>query len=62
MTITLKLVYWVIILIWLILKVVSASGPNNKPAPFAKRLALSLITFEFVLFVILGFKVFGSPF
>jgi hypothetical protein len=54
---TLSVLYWVLMLLWLLFSLWSDYTPNQ-PYPF-RRGAWSFMTF--ILLLILGWRVFGSP-
>jgi hypothetical protein len=53
---SLQLIFWILMLIWLIFGVVSQTGYIAGPYGFWGNTLLI-----FILFLILGWKVFGSP-
>ena len=54
-----QLLYWVLMLLWLVLGLWAGWPPAGSPGPAFRPLGGTLLLF--ILLVILGWRVFGSP-
>lgn len=55
---TVGLVFWILMLLWLVLSVISAPWPGRQPWPYWSH---ANTLFLFILFLLLGWGVFGAP-